>query len=108
MNIKLTDKSYNSVVETEYGDLVERINTYSEIRTGDIYLSDDVNEFMSRLVSDKRLLKNELASKEMLVCLAKVQHINIDELIAEMNEKLELIVKLHTSLVNLVEDLQSN
>ncbi|MEZ4724854.1 MAG: hypothetical protein R2863_09400 [Candidatus Kapaibacterium sp.] len=45
------------IMQAEYDDLVERIRDYLDIRTGDKDLYYDIEDFMSKLVSDIKGLK---------------------------------------------------
>lgn len=105
--ISITDKNYMDIIQAEYDDLVERISDYLDIRTGDKDLYDDIEDFMSKLVSDKKGLKSRLTEVGVYECISKFKKISLDELIDEDKEKLEFVIDLRASLISWVNKLQA-
>lgn len=105
--IIVTDKNYMDIMQAEYDDLVERISDYLDIRTGDKDLYYDIEDFMSKLVSDIKGLKNRLAAVGIYECISKFKKISLDELMAEDKYKLEFVKDLRASLISWVNKLQA-
>jgi len=105
--ISASDKNYMDIMQAEFDDLEERINTYLDIRTGDKDLYEDIDDFMSKLVSDRKGLKNRLAKVGIYECISKFNKISCDELMAVDKDKLEFVNDLRASLISLIEELRS-
>jgi hypothetical protein len=105
--ILVTDKSYMSIRQTEFDDLEERISDFLDIRFGDQNLNSDIDDLLSKLVSDKRALKIRLATKEIYECLSKTLGYSVEELVDEDKDKLEFVKDLHSSLYSLADELRS-
>lgn len=105
--ILVTNKNYMDIMQAEYDDLVERIRDYLDIRTGDKDLYYDIEDFMSKLVSDIKGLKNRLVAVGIYECISKFKKISLDELMAEDKYKLEFVKDLRASLISWVNKLQA-